>query len=138
MTRVRASSIRIAEHPGGPLIAVAFAGEYPPGSSGNEFARDMVSYLESTLGATNAAAVLFDFRNLDYTFGDAICALARPLRLATSRLRPSAIVASGPTAHALEPLLGPNWLFGIVGTKMFSAMPEAIAYLEEMLAREAG
>jgi hypothetical protein len=130
--------MRIAKHREGPVVAVAFAGKYPPGSGGNECARDMVSHLSSVVGETSAAAVLLDFRNLDYTYGDAICGLARPLRWTESRFRPSAIVATGATAEALEPLLGPGWLFGVVGTKMFRDMPEAIAYLEEVLERETG
>jgi hypothetical protein len=138
MTRVSASSVRIAEHQKGPVVAVAFAGSYLPGSGGNEFAHDMVTHVSAMLDTTNAVAVLFDLRNLEYESGDAICGLVWPLREGASHFRPSAIVATGGTARALEPLLGPNWLFGIAGTKMFGAMPEAVAHLEKMLGGKAG
>jgi hypothetical protein len=55
-----------------------------------------------------------------------------------SRIRPSAIVAGGRTARSLEPLLGPQFIFGAVGTRMFSTIPEALNHLEQVLGQEAG
>lgn len=138
MSRITSTSERIAQHQNGPILAVAFAGEYPAGSEGNECAGEMVTYLRSVLSATDAAAVLFDFRDLDYTWGDAIGGLAWALRESATRFRPSAIVATGGTARALEPLLGDHFVFGVVGTKMFASMPEAIAHLESILGQETG
>jgi len=50
--------------------------------------------------------------------------------------RPSAIVASGRTACSLEPLLGPQFVFGVAGTKMVNTIPEALNHLKHMLGRE--
>jgi len=130
----------VAQYDNGPIVTVAFAGNYPPGSAGNGCAAEMVSYLHSVLATTNAAAVLFDLRSLDYTWGDAIGGLAAALlsREGAARFRPSAIVASGRTAHALEPLLGPPSIFGVVGTRMFGTVPEALNHLKQLLEQETG
>ena len=58
--------------------------------------------------------------------------------LADASFRPSAIVASGRTARALEPLLSPQFIFGIAGTKMFRSMPEALGRLKRVLEQEGG
>ena len=98
----------------------------------------MVSYLRSVLVATDAAAVLFDFRSLEYSWGDAIGALAWALLRHPKHVRPSAIVARGRTARALAPLLGPQFAFGLVGTRMFNNTPEALEHLQQMLADQTG
>jgi hypothetical protein len=109
--KITATSEQIAQHEAGPIVPVAFAGDYPAGSEGNGCAAEMVSYLRSVLATTNAAAVLFDLRGLQYTWGDAIGGLALVLlRERAARIRPSAIVASGRTARSLEPLLGPRFI----------------------------
>jgi hypothetical protein len=119
-------------------MAVDYDGEYPSGSAGNECAGEMVTYLRSVLSTTDAAAVIFDFRDLYYTWGDAIGGLAWALQKRATGFRPSAIVATGDTARALEPLLGEHFVFGVFGTKMFNSMPEAIAHLEGILGQETG
>jgi hypothetical protein len=97
----------------------------------------MIDYFRSVLVATNAAAVLFDFQSLQYTWGDAIGGLALPLLQAgTGHVRPSAIVAQGRTADALVPLLGPQFIFGVVGTRMFDNIPEAVEHLHRALAQQ--
>jgi hypothetical protein len=136
--QITATSEQVAQHNAGPIVTVAFAGNYPPGSDGNDCAAEMVSYLRSVLATTNAVAVLFDLRRLQYTWGDAIGALAWALREGAARFRPSAIVASGPTARSLEPLLGPQFIFGAVGTKMFSTIPEALDHVQQVLGPETG
>lgn len=134
---ITSGSEQIAQHAAGPILAVRFAGKYPPGSEGNECAAEMASYLRSVLAATNAAAVLFDLRGLQYTWGDAIGVLAWAVQERAARVRPSAIVAQGRTARALAPLLGPQFIFGAVGTRMFSNMAEARDYLSQALAQQA-
>ena len=134
--KITATSEQIAQHNAGPIVTVAFAGDYPAGSEGNDCAAEMVSYLRSVLTTTNAAAVLFDLRGLQYTWGDAIGGLAWELREHAARFRPSAIVASGRTARSLEPLLGPQFIFGMVGTIMFSTIPEALNHLNQQLGQE--
>jgi len=136
-SKIAATSEQVAQHSAGPIVAVAFAGNYPPGSAGNDCASEMVSYLDSVLATTNAAAVLFDLRQLQYTSGDAIGGLAAALlKDRTAHMRPSAIVASGRTARSLQPLLGPQFIFGIVGTRMFSTIPDALNHLKRVLAQE--
>jgi hypothetical protein len=135
--KITATWEQLAQHTVGPIVAVAFAGEYPPGSAGNVCAAEMVSNLRSVLATTNAAAVLFDLRRLEYTWGDAIGGLAATLlKERTARIRPSAIVAGGRTARSLEPLLGPQFIFGVVGTRMFSTIPDALNHLKEVLGHE--
>jgi hypothetical protein len=135
--KITATSEKIAEHNSGPILVVAFAGSYPPGSAGNDCAAEMVSYVRSVLVTTNAAAVLFDLRRLQYSWGDAIGGLAYALRDGDSqRFRPSAIVAIGSTARSLEGLLGPQCIFGVIGTRMFSTIRAAVNYLQEVLEQE--
>jgi len=135
--KIAATSEQIAQPNAGPIVTVAFAGNYPAGSEGNDCAAEMVAYLRSVLATTNAAAILFDLRRLQYTWGDAIGGLALALREG-AHYRPSAIVASGLTGRSLEPLLGPRFIFGVVGTGMFSTIPEALNHLEQVLGQQGG
>jgi hypothetical protein len=135
---ISATTEHIIRHNAGAVLAVAFAGKYPAGSAGNQCAAEMVDYLRSVLTTTDAAAVLFDLRNLEYTWGDASGGLAWALQKQAAVYRSSAIVANGRTLRALAPLLGPQVSFGVVGTKMFGSMPEAIDHLERVLAQETG
>ena len=135
--KITATWEQVGQHSTGPIVTLTFAGKYPPGSAGNGCAAEMVSYLGSVLATTNAAAVLFDLRRLQYTWGDAIGGLAWVLlKRHPERTRPSAIIAGGRTARALEPLLGPRFSFGIVGTRMFSDLPEALHHLTQALGQE--
>src|SRR5688572_2792093 len=136
--RITSTSEEIAQHSSGPIVAVSFAGRYLPGSEGNAFAAEMVNYLRSVLVATNAAAVLFDFRSLQYTWGDAIGGLAWALDVRAEHVRPSAIVAQGRTARALAPLLGSQFVFGRAGSRMFDNIPEALEHLQQALAQQTG
>ena len=116
-------------------MAVAYSGHYPPGSSGNHEAQTMVAYLVYALVATEAVAVVLDLRNLEYTWGDAITRLALALR-DDGGFRPSAILAGGRTAEALQPLLGRSWPFGLAGTRLFDTMPEAVEHVVRALSGE--
>src|SRR5215831_5865604 len=137
--RITTTWEQVAQHRAGHIVAVAFAGNYPPGSAGNDCAAEMVSYLRSVLATTNPAAVLFDLQRLKYTWGDAIGGLALALLEDDARrFRPSAIVAGGRTARSLEPLLGPQFTFGVVGTRMFSTIPDALNHLKQVLGQETG
>jgi len=125
---------QVLEHERGPVVAVTFPGTYRPGSEGNDDAATMVAYLRYVLSATKPAAVIFDVRDLEYSWGDGIGGLALALFERSTSFCPSAIVAVGPTARSLQPLLDRPFAFGIAGTKMFGTVPEAIAHLERALA----
>jgi hypothetical protein len=124
---------RIAETPKGPIVALVFRGTYRPGSAGNEFAQEMISFLNSVLADENPAAVMFDLTALDYVWGDGIARLAMPLLDKSSRSRPAAIVAIGGTAVAIKPLLQPGWLPSLAGMRLFDSRREAVAYLQRAI-----
>lgn len=123
---------KIADHRRGPIVAIAFRGEYPPGSDGNDFAGAMVEATRAAIGDMKPAALIFDFRELAYSFGDAIGALTGPL-IDGDRFRPAAFVAEGRTARSLEPLLASNFPLGVAGVKLFSNRDEALAWVEQAL-----
>jgi hypothetical protein len=43
MSKLTATSEQILQHEKGPILSVAFTGDYPPGSDGNPFAAEMVA-----------------------------------------------------------------------------------------------
>ena len=140
MTGLIARFERITETPGIPLLAVVFGGRYAPGSEGNEFAGEMAGYLRATLNDVQPAGVLFDLTMLDYVWGDAIGELAIPLmdegQHGPPHFLPSAVVATGQTAHALKPLLQPNFVLGVAGVRLFGTRKKAVRYLEKTIERE--
>lgn len=132
MGNLTRTSELVAQHPKGSIMAVKYSGVYPLGSDGNQCAREMVAYLDSVLD-DGAAAILFDLRTLEYSWGDAIGSLAVTLARRGPSRRPSAIAATGHTSDALAPLLGAQSAFGVMGTKMFGSMVEAISHLTSAL-----
>lgn len=119
------------------IIIVRFAGTYPPGSAGNDFAREMVNYLRSVLSEVAAGGVVFDLTFLEYEWGDAIGSLAFPL-LRGDKPRPAAIVAHGQTASALKPLLQEPCVLGVAGVALTESVEEAIALVESRCNSESG
>src|SRR5262249_51201533 len=89
--------------PRGPVVTVSFRGKYPPGSLGNEHARQMRDYLATVLAETDPAAALLDLTDLEYEWGDGLATLALPLRTGAAGCRPFCIVAAGRTAAAVRP-----------------------------------
>lgn len=128
---LRMSSDEIGTRSNDPIFVIRFEGTYPPGSAGNEFAREMEQFVRSTLRETSANAVMLDLTELDYEWGDAIAGMAIPFLERRPTVIPVAIVASPPTAAALRPLLVPNSAMGVAGFMMFDKHPEAIAHLEK-------
>jgi hypothetical protein len=114
-------------------VAVSFRGLYPPGSLGDEHAHQMRDYLAAVVAEAEPAAALLDLTALEYEFGDALGGLALPLQTRAKGCRPFCIVATGRTAEAVRPLVGPNWLIGILGGKLFETRQEAVAYLATRL-----
>lgn len=129
---------RVGDRLGGSVIAVSFAGVYPPGSAGSEFGKAMIGFLQFILDETRAAGVIIDLTSLDYVWGDTIGGLAMPLREKGKRVRPAVIVAAGRTADALQSLLEPNFLLGIAGVRLVRTRQEAVAYIDRVLGHHAG
>jgi hypothetical protein len=93
----------------------------------------MVSYVRSALDTREVAAALFDLRDLEYTWGDAIGGVVWALRQEGMDFLPSAIVANGRTALALKSLFDMRGIFSVAGTKLFRTMNEPLRYLEGAL-----
>src|SRR5262249_61233823 len=92
--------------------------------------------LQNVVATAEPAGVVIDLTELDYTYGDAIGGLALPFlnRIREGRrIMPVGIVATGPTATALAPLLGANWVLGLVGAKLFASRDAAVAYIRSAL-----
>jgi hypothetical protein len=70
--------------------------------------------------------VVFDLLDLEYRWGDAICQIVLPLRTADGGFLPARILARGPTADALEPLMAPTWLLGIAGVTRRDSLAHAV------------
>jgi hypothetical protein len=90
----------------------------------------MRDYLAAAVVAeAQSAAALLDLTALDYEWGDALAGLALPLRTGAKGCRPFCFVATGRTAEVIRPLVGPNWLLGILGGTLFETRQEAVAHL---------
>ena len=89
----------------------------------------MRDYLAAVVADLEPAAALLDLTAMDYDWGDGLAELALPLRTGTTDCRPFCIVATRRTAEAIRPLVGPNWLLGSLGGKLFETRQEAVAYL---------
>jgi hypothetical protein len=93
----------------------------------------MYDYLAAVVAEAAPAAALLDLTALEYEWGDGLARLAWPLRTEATGCRPFCIVATGRTAEAIRPLLGPNWLIGILGGRLFESRQEAVADLAARL-----
>ena len=110
----------------GPILHIAFAGQYPPGSIGNPTARRMREFTAAAVSEHAPAAIIFDLLELEYRWGDAICSIAQPLLGEDGMLLPARILTKGDTAAALAPLLGPNWMLGIFGVRSSETLKSAL------------
>lgn len=119
--------VELEERPGGaPRLRVAFAGEVPPGSLGNETARAMLHRLRAEVARCGLRDVILDLRQLRYRFGDALgaCLIGDRVGPPGTRL---VTVARGETALALLGLmeLGPASL----GARLVDSLGEARSIL---------
>jgi hypothetical protein len=117
----------------GAIVEVAFTGRFDTGSHGNSDANEMAEYVLGVVKNDRPAAVLFNLRNLQYEFGDAIGGIALPLMAKGKSAIPACFVAGDTTARALQWFFQKNAIFGIAGFKMFADLDEAIAFLKERI-----
>ena len=104
--QIRVSSSACWETEQGRLLEICFEGTYPPGSLGNEHARKMIDFASKMIAAEKPGAVLYNLLQLNYSWGDTIVGLARPLvDTEHNTILPACIYAEGSTAAALKALL---------------------------------
>ena len=125
----------IVETPDGRILKISFAGNLQEGSAGNDEAAEMKRIIEKSVAEASPDAVVFDLSELQYSWGDAFCQIALPLRRSDGTFRPSCIVAIGKTADSLSALLTPNFLLGFAGVSLYNRVDVAIQHLSESLAR---
>lgn len=115
----------------GRLLEISFEGTYPPGSLGNEPARKMIDFAKKRIEAEKPRAVLYNLRQLSYSWGDNIVGLARPLVDSEHKtIVPACIYAEGATAAALKSQLP---AFVDYEVELFQDRDAAIERLQERL-----
>jgi len=129
MSPIECHHERMCELPEGPVLAISFRGVYPPGSLGNEHAREMYDYVAEVMTEMRPVAVLFDLTSLDYVWGDAIATIIIALRTETKTFPPPRIVANGPTGQALGTLLTTTHILQATGGDLFESREDGLAYL---------
>ena len=89
------------------VLRLYCSGYYPPGSAGNSHARQIYETGAEAFLATDADAVLLDFRHLDYIWGDDLCmAFDIPLHESVRRDDcPIAIIVGPKCEEALKTLI---------------------------------
>ena len=132
---IQGRSSTLAETNEGRIVEISFSGTYPPGSFGNEHAARMMELAKGMIARDPPRAVLFNLRDLNYVWGDAICSLAWAIADSERRtFLPACVYAQGRTASALVALFEKGWLFEFAGMKLFRDRAEAESYLRTRLA----
>lgn len=117
----------------GPIVEIAFAGEYPSGEVGDH-AFVMMDYVTSVVSKENPAAVLFNFTEYEYRGGDAIGQIIIPLGDPVRKVfRPACVVALGQTAKSMQWFFEPNVMWGMEGWKLFDKVEDGLAFLQNRL-----
>jgi len=115
-------------------IVISFSGIYPPGSSGNEFAKAMREAVAKALDTFVPDAIILDFLDLEYSWGDGIVSqVLMPLyRLYSKEGKHVAccIIARDGTRMALEGLMK-NTLLEILGVEIFEELSVAVQHLAD-------
>jgi hypothetical protein len=115
----------------GRVLEITFEGTYPPGALGNEPARKMIDFARKMIVAEKPGAVLYNLRQLNYVWGDAVVGLARPLVDSERKtILPACIYAEGGAAAALQALLP---TFVVYEVELFQDRDAAIERLHERL-----
>ena len=90
------------------MASIQVRGEYPAGSEGNEHGNAITAFVRKVVRESEAKALLLDFSELRYEYGDAIgSAFVHPSPQGQSEVEflPCAVVASGRTKKSLISLL---------------------------------
>jgi hypothetical protein len=111
------------------IVLVTFSGDYPPGSEGNEMARDMKDVVTAAVKKFHPSAVVFDLSELHYTWGNSISGIFWALLQDTREFLPSCVVATEPTRRALMELIAASRTSILFKTKFTSGVEEALAHL---------
>jgi hypothetical protein len=100
----------------GPILRIAFAGDYPRGSLGNNFSGLMKDYALRAFQHHRPCAVVYDMLRLNYSWGDGLYFLVFPtlcrVQKQADSIIPSCFVATGSTHEAILSLveaLIPGW-----------------------------
>lgn len=113
----------------GPIAVISFSGDYPPGSAGNEMAREMKAVVTAAVNKFHPSAVVFDLSELNYRWGDAISGIFWALLQDTREFLPSCVVATDPTHRGLMRLIAVSRAPILFKTKFASGVDEAVAHL---------
>lgn len=133
------SQTRILEKTGaGSIILIAFSGDYPPGSAGNETAQQMKTDVINAVAEFSPMAVVFDLSELKYVWGDAITGIFLALRRSSRDFLLSAVVARGETRKALMDLLSQSRLLSVFNIDFFDGLDQALRHLNERLSKASG
>jgi len=117
------------------IVSVEIRGDYPPGSEGNEHGSAISNYVRTVVKDSHARAVLLDFRELRYRFGDVIgAAFVHPRRQVQGKTTflPCAVAASGRTKKSLVSLLTDfGSIDSFVSLAFFDNREDALAHLQD-------
>ncbi|MBI3861427.1 MAG: hypothetical protein HY290_05985 [Planctomycetia bacterium] len=110
------------------ILRIAFTGSGGVGSAGNPVGEQMEMAVEQVLSAHDPSALLIDFSQFEYQFGDWIG--SAPLRAVRALGRNRVcLLATGPTGEALRSLLNACNLGQIL--PLVGSTDEALRYLSQ-------
>lgn len=89
----------------------------------------MRRFTAAAVARHSPSAVVFDLLDLEYRSGDAVCQLAGPLLREDGTVLPAQLVAQGPTADAIAPLLEPGFLLGLAKVALTDSLDQALREL---------
>jgi hypothetical protein len=119
----------------GPILRVAFSGVHRDGVG-----QLVGDYVAEALERHQPAAVVLDFLNFKYRFGNDIGGIAMAFVRRDSDgkagIRPTAIVATGRTAKSLMSLLQPTRLLDDFAVRFFLDVSSAVEHLRVRLESE--